>query len=116
MSLTATVRAGPNNVRVLATQHGDDCLKAVLPSRPAHPRALHTLLDGLAMWHGTRVRAALVAGDPWAPSLVEDLFDGRLWPHELASVHFDIVQPRTHRRIRGPGDFRSLYLVHGRPS
>ena len=64
MTLNATVRACPNEVRLLVTHRGDDCLRAVLPRRPAHPRALHTLLDALAMWHGSPVHAALVAGDP----------------------------------------------------
>lgn len=114
MTLHATVRGGPHDARVLATHNLDDCLKAVLPRRPAHPRSLHTLLDGLAMWHGQPIQAALVASDPWAPSLVEDLFDGVLWPHDLASVRFEIIHPRPPRRIRGPGDFRPLYVVHGR--
>jgi len=113
MTLHATVRAGPHRARILATHEGDDCLKAVLPRSPVHPRALHTLLEGLALWHGQPLRAALIADDPWAPSLVEDLFGGALWPPDLANVQFELRHRRSPRRIRGPGDFRPLYVRHG---
>lgn len=113
MTLRASVHPGPNLTRILATEEGDDCLKAVLPSRPIHPRALYTLLEGLALWHGLPVHAALVAGDPSALSRVEDLFGGGLWPHDLANVRFEVRHPRRPDRIRGPGDFRQLYLLHG---
>lgn len=113
MTLHATIQPGPHRTRILATDQGDDCLKAVLPTPPVHPRALHTLLEGLALWHGEPVHAALVADGPSGLSRVEDLFGGGLWPHDLANVRFDIHHPRRARRIRGPGDFRRLYLLHG---
>ena len=113
MTLNATVHPGPNQTRILATDDGDDCLKAVLPSSPVHPRALHTLLEGLALWHGRPVHAVLLADGPSGTSRVDTLFGGGLWPHDLASVRFEIRHPRKHDRIRGPGDFRQLYLLHG---
>jgi len=113
MMLNATVHPGPNQVRILVTEAGDDCLKAVLPSHPAHPRALHTLLEGLAQWHGRPVHAALVVDGPSACSRIDALV-GEVWPRDLATVRFEIRHPRVdRRRIRGPGDFRQLYLMHG---
>ena len=113
MKLRATVHPGPNQTRILVTEDGDDCLRAVLPMPPTHPRALHTLLEGLALWHGRPVHAVLVAGGPSGPSRVDTLFGGGLWPHDLANVQFEIRHPRRPRRLRGPGDFRQLYLQHG---
>lgn len=113
MMLRATVHPGPTLTRILVTEDGDDCLKAVLPMAPVHPRALHTLLEGLALWRGRPVHAVLVAGDPLDLSRVEDLFGGALWPHDLANVQFEVRQPRRPERIRGLGDFRQLYLLHG---
>jgi hypothetical protein len=37
-------------------------LKARLPS-PAHPRAMATLLEAMALWQGTKVRAVLSVDD-----------------------------------------------------
>lgn len=38
-------------------------LKARLSRAPAHPRALATLLEAVALWQGSRVRAALFVAD-----------------------------------------------------
>ena len=112
MSLRATVRPGPHQTRILATEEGDDCLKAVLPTRPNHPRALSTLMEGLALWHGRPLHVVLV-DDPSRPSLVDGLGGGFMGPRDLSNVRFEIRQPTRRTRIRGPGDFRTLYLFHG---
>ena len=40
---------------------GTTLLKARLSRSPAHPRALATLLEAIALWEGKKVHAALVA-------------------------------------------------------
>ena len=112
MHIRATIRPGPSWTQLLATWTGDDCLKAVLPARPHHPRALRTLLHGLSLWSGLPIHAAIAAEHSSMGSLVEDLC-GTVWPDDDAMVHFDVLRP-DRRRIRGPGDFGQLYLLHGR--
>lgn len=114
---TITLSVTASATRLLVTdRHGDDLLKARLPSHPNHPRALLTLLEGAAMWAGTPLCAAISVGGPSARSLVSSLFGGEVWPPESALVRFDFVDParRRRRRIRGPGDFRQVYQVHSR--
>ncbi len=113
MRLRATIRRTAGRIQILATDEGDDCLRASLPLRPAHPQALRTLLEGLALWHDRRIDAVLVVDDPSVASPVDTLLDGELWLPELAHVRFDIRVRRKPRRLRGPGDFRQLYLLHG---
>jgi hypothetical protein len=64
MSETWTaIRPGRLGTRVLAVQSdGQTLLKARLKTSPAHPRALGSLLEALALWEGQMVRAVLVAG------------------------------------------------------
>ena len=107
------VRPLLDQTQILVTEDGDDCLRAVLPPAPVHPRALHTLLEGIALWRGNTVHAVLIAEDRLGSSRVDTLFGGALWPHDLANVRFDIRHPRKRRRLRGPGDLRSLYVLHG---
>ena len=111
----ATVRIARPDVKLLITDEaGDDRLKAILPSRPYHPRALLTLLEGAALWAGQPLSAAIAAGSRADLSLDAALFGGGIWPDESALVRFDAAPDRPRRRIRGPGDFRQLYLVHQR--
>lgn len=116
MTLKASIHPACRRTRLLVTHHGDDCLKASLPGIPRHPRALHTLLEGIALWYSQPLTAAIIVGDNWDASLVDDLFGGGLWPHDLAYVRFDIHRTRRPRRIRGLGDFRDIYAAHGRNS
>lgn len=113
MTLHATLRTLPTETQILVTQDGDDILRAVLPRRPGHPRAVATLLEGLALWTGHPVDAVLVAGARSAPSPVDTLFPGTLVPPEHLHVRFDVRARRRPRRLRGPGDFRALYARHG---
>jgi len=50
-------------VVALAGPH-DPILKAQLRQDPAHPRAMATLLEAIALWQGQPVRAALCADGP----------------------------------------------------
>ena len=97
-------------VRILAMDvDGTEILKARLPPYPQHPRALLTLLEGLALWIGNPVTAVVSAGASVDLRCGEALFDGGLLPVDSALVRFDIVTPgRRRRTIIGVGDFRSV--------
>lgn len=41
---------------------GNELLRAVLPAFPRHPRALLTLLEGLALWVDSRIHTAISVG------------------------------------------------------
>ena len=62
--LTVTIAPTRDRVRILATALGKDVLKAVLPPvETAHRRAVTTLLEALALWHGQPVSVVLSADD-----------------------------------------------------
>lgn len=52
--------ATSTRVLAMAGPH-DTILKARLSRSPAHPRAMATLLEAIALWQGRRIRAALCA-------------------------------------------------------
>lgn len=63
-SIWMAIAPGRLFTRVIAMQGASDTiLKARLRRDPPHPRALATLLEAVALWQGTRVRAALAADD-----------------------------------------------------
>ena len=53
------VRPGPDRTRVLVQDGPIPILKARLPEAPRHPRALETLAEGVALWYGRPLYAAL---------------------------------------------------------
>ena len=109
-----TLRPDPREVRLLVTSGvWGDLLKARLPL-PGHPRAVLGLLEGLALWAGSPLAAAITADSRWSRTSVSTLFGGEVWPPESALVHFDFVDRRSPRRIRGLGDFRAVYAAEGR--
>lgn len=101
----------PTETRILAMAGPDEIvLKARLRPHPQHPRAAATLLEGLSLWHGTQVRAALCADtDP-------PLFDTGSWIDALllsqgAPLYEVTLVPRRRRRRRdglGLGDMAEL--------
>ena len=104
------------NTKILVTDpEGNELLKAALPTPPQHPRALLTLLEGLALWAGEPLTAVICVG-PWLPSGVDEaLFGTSLVPIDSALVRFDQVGPiRRRRTLSGVGDFRELRLVQRR--
>ena len=112
MALWPTTMRFHNDLRLLVTSpEGDDLIKARLPIRPSHPRALLTMLEGIALFSGEPLRVVISASahhdlwldSPWAEEA---------WPTESPLVHFDFAMPvqRARRRLRGVGDFR---LVRG---
>jgi len=114
MRLRATVQPLVGRTLILVTEDGDDRLRAVLPGEPRHPGALRTLLEGLALWRDRQVDAVLVVDDSWGRSAVDTLLGDELCaPANLARVHFDIRPHHRPVRLRGPGDFRLMYRLHG---
>ena len=58
------ISPGPQSTRVIAMAGASETiLKARLAREPAHPRAMATLLEAVALWQGTTVRAALCAAE-----------------------------------------------------
>ncbi len=91
---------------------GNELLKAALPPAPNHPRALLTLLEGLALWAGHPLAAVVFVGPALPRSFEEALFGRGLVPDESALVRFKVTGPPVRRRtLRGVGDFRQLRLV-----
>jgi hypothetical protein len=104
------VRLNPAGTRVLVLDGPIAVLKARLPEAPAHPRAVETLAEGLALWYGRPVYGALgvaaedslcvsprwhatVDGLTRTPLVMIDLVMGRPRP------------PRSGDGLHGLGDF-----------
>ena len=108
-----SVRATPREVRVLVVDpEQGDLLKARLPLGAQHPRALLTLLEGLALWRGQPLRvvvSATSAGDGRPCWSGLGLFGDELWPGESQLVRYEVGARVIRRgRLVGLGDFRSL--------
>lgn len=105
-----TLRIGTDLKLLVTSPEGDDLVKARLPIRPPHPRALLTMLEGIALFSGEPLYAVISAGahrDDWLES---EQWCEDLWPAESPLVHFDfdLPAPRAPRRLRGVGDFRAV--------
>lgn len=108
------LRCHPQSLQLLVTDDGDDVLKARLSPSPAHPRALMTVLEGLALWQGAQLCVA-ASVDEGARDCFEQVFyaDGLLEPQSpLVYIEHRLDNPRPHR-LRGLGDFRQLRLLGG---
>ena len=81
---------------------GNELLKADLPRSPEHPRAVLTLLEGLALWAGEALCVATSVNSSAGPS--RDVWDG--WPFASALVRFEFAPP--------PGRVRRLHLGRSR--
>jgi len=99
--------------RVLAMAGpSETILKARLSRVPAHPRAVATLLEAVALWQGKKVRAALSAGEkdgvsdlsPYHEALTD--FGGPLYSIDWVTAPGRVR--RRHRDIAGLGDFSDL--------
>ena len=106
----ARLRLDREGARLLVTDSlGHDRLKARLPLRPEHPRALLTLLEGVALYSGERIVAALSADDAAARSFASGVRGDEFMPIDSALVRWTFVElSRSGRRLRGLGDFRDL--------
>jgi hypothetical protein len=108
---TTRLRLDPRNLRLLVTTEEEDILRARLPLRPKSPRALLTILEGIALWSGREITVATSVDASWDPSADADLFGGGFWPAETNLVRYQILPRRVPCRIRGVGDFRKLYRI-----
>lgn len=106
-SWRCSLRVTQSHATLLLSSPDGDLLKARLDTRPCHPRALLTLLEGLSLWCGEPLSVALTADASCRSSLPSTLFGDELWPGESALVRFEFVQraPRP-KRLGGLGDFR----------
>lgn len=106
-----TLRIGHQDLKLLVTDPaGNDLIKARLPVRPPHPRALLTMLEGVALWSNQPVCAVISAGNHRDAWLGSEAWGDNLWPAESLLVHFDFAIPRARgrRRLHGVGDFRDV--------
>jgi hypothetical protein len=105
-----TLRVTQHDLKLLVTcPEQGDVLKARLDSRPCHPRALLTLLEGLSLWGGHPLCVALRVAAPCRPWPDSTLFGDELWPAESPLVRFEVVhRDRRQLRLPGVGDFRAL--------
>lgn len=110
-----TLWLGPTAVRLLITDEDNhEILKARLPLRPTHPRAVLSLLEGLALWAGHPLVVALgVAGRSDRVSAAW-IFNPEGMPDDSALLQFTVLVGRRPRRrtLSGVGDFRQLRLLH----
>src|ERR1019366_946182 len=103
--------ASPATVRLLVTSsQRDDLMKGRLPVQPPHPRALLTLLEGVALYSGEPLYVVISAGNHRDAWLGSEQWCEDLWPAESPLVRFDfaIPPPRRRRTLRGVGDFRDV--------
>ena len=113
------IRPGLRGTRILGvTPSGRTLLKARLKTSPAHPRALSTFLEALALWEGEMVRAVLVAGteaSSCGTSLFRECFadSGRPPLYELAYTASDHREPLPRGRdpLGGFADLRKLLAL-----
>lgn len=109
-----TIVVSCREVKLLVTDGlGDEVLRARLPARPEHPRALLSLLEGVALWSGSPVTAAISVVGQARSFFDRDLFGGDWWPADSALVRLSYIDRRRARRLRGLGCFRDVLAVHG---
>lgn len=105
----SVLRVARGQVMLLVTSEAGDLLKARLPLSPSHPRALLTLLEGLALWSGQTLVVAFSADESSARWVDSALFGDELFPAESQLVQFHLVPVGGRaKRLRGVADFRRL--------
>jgi len=113
MTWTCKLAVTPNEVQLLVrSDQSGDLLKARLPAQARHPRALLTMLEGLALWSGSPLCAAISADESVQIGCALDLFGDEPWRAESPLVRFEPAARASRRVLRGMGDFRGLR--HGR--
>lgn len=109
------LRVSRHEVKLLIlNEAGQDTLKARFAPNPQHPRAMLTLLEGLALYSGHRLTVALSAGVNSPAWLCCRLLGNELWPAESQLVAFTVAR-RAKRlgHLSGLGDFRALRFGPG---
>lgn len=110
MTWKSLLRVDEEGVRLLLSDRlGHDLLKARLPFRSEHPRALLTLLEGAALYSGDRLDVATSVTRSAARDSMQDLFGDPLAPIDSALVRFDfLTRALRGRRLHGLGSFRAV--------
>lgn len=112
MVLWAVIDSRRDETRVLATAGPTETvLKARLSATAQHPRALPTLLEALALWQGTAVRAAVVVDDQdgSCATRLKLAFAGELDGAPLYQLEYvPRHRPRHRDRLGGMGGFHDL--------
>ena len=113
-SIWMGIAPGATTTRVLAMHGaGETIMKARLLREPAHPRAFATLLEAVALWQGTSVRAALAA-DEGPATCGSSLFQGAFPDFGVSPLYTVDWVPAIGRRRRrqsdvtGMGEFSDL--------
>lgn len=121
-SIWMGIAPGPLEMRVLAMAGPSETILKARLSRPAaHPRALPTLLEALALWQGQSVHAALAAeerGFGADLSAYEGMrLDDGTPMYTVQWVPAPDRVRRRHRDLPGVGEFRDLrnLLMFGVP-
>jgi hypothetical protein len=91
----------PESTQLIVADQGAVVLRAQFCGRPVHPRALPFILEGLALWQGTRLCVVIFAESAVHPTLGLGE-DGDAWPAENPLVEYLLVEPPLHGR-RGSG-------------
>lgn len=111
-SIWAAIHPHRDGTRILVQAGATNTLlKAHLATEPRHPRALLSLLEGIALWQGAPVRAAIAVDElrssfEQSPFLDEALGSSRT---PLVTLEFVSGRARRHRdTLGGMGSFRDL--------
>ena len=104
---TAKAAFTREGARLLVVDADDrDLLKARIARPPCHPRALLTLLEGVAEWSGSRLSCVLSADADAFPLRDGDPLGGDLLIDGSALVRVEYAVPHVAgSRIGGLGDF-----------
>lgn len=112
-SIWLAIHPRPTGTRILAQAGpGETLIKAHLAPTPTSPRAMSTLLEGLALWQGAPIRAALCV-EPTADTCVTSSFLESVADYGKAPLfEIEVVtagrRQRRRDRLEGMGDFRDL--------
>lgn len=108
------VRLLPRGSQVLMMGLGPNeevLLKARLSAMPAHPRAVISVLEGLALWGGRSLPVALGVTRYSSGSIEALLPQGSAWCSPLVDL-LPVDFPRARRRrLDGVGDFRAMHQL-----
>ncbi|UJR87238.1 MULTISPECIES: hypothetical protein [Sandaracinus] len=99
--LRVQVSLSATSTRVVATEDDETgsttVLRAALDTRPSHPRALQWLLEAIALWQGSPVRAVLTA-DSRRSSSATPLWDE--WFGDFGGALYTLEVEAHHERRR----------------
>ncbi len=110
-----TVHVARSTVKILVTdEEGDEVLRARLPRASNHPRALLTLLEGVALWSGAPVTAVISAAAAARSTCGSELFGAPWAPADSALVRLDVIEGRRQYHLRGLGRFSEVLRIHGK--